>query len=324
MGVRDNDLVETESPSAVGSEPACRANRSPDRVPARAVATAFVLMVVGLTATALYMPTTPPADELDGIAIFDVWTGLLAAMVGFALAVSVMFVVRWQSIVAVAVDRPSARTTLGWFLVVAVVLGAILGGLMVTAANAAPSIGRSANRSTWPVTIVVALCALPGLATFLAIRWIAAEDRNWLEAARCQTQLLLRLRVELRRALGALGALLTLLVVTAGTRRRVLLAFDPDLDEPVEAVLLYGLIFAVVLGVLYGVATGAIEARAESIVDEVAPLPDLAADDAGTLIARRQQLESLLGVSNTWNSFESSVVIVAPLLTALIGSAVNG
>ena len=54
--------------------------------PGRAVATAFVLLVVGLMATALYMPTTPPADELAEIAIFDLWTGLLAAMVGFALA----------------------------------------------------------------------------------------------------------------------------------------------------------------------------------------------------------------------------------------------
>ena len=73
-----------------------------------------------------------------------------------------MFVVRWRSIVAAAVDRPSARTTPGRFLVVAAVLGAILGGLIVTAAYAPPSIGRSANRSTWPVTIVVARAPFRG------------------------------------------------------------------------------------------------------------------------------------------------------------------
>jgi MFS family permease len=321
--MREDDGVETMSTSDVGSNNACRANRSPDRIPVGAVAMALVLLVAGFTATAFYMPTTPPADILDDIAIYDVWTGLLAGMVGFAMGASVMFIVRWRSIVAVATDRPPARTTLGWCLVVVAVLGAILGGLIVAAAIAPPSIGRSANRSTWPVTIIVAACAIPGLVTFLAIRWLAAEDHNWREDTRCRTQLLLRLRVELRRSLAALGALLTLLVVTAGTRRRVLIAYNPNLDEPVEGVLLYGLIFAVVLGIFYGAANGAIESRASSILDETAPLPDLAHDDAGTFIARRKQIESLLGVSSTWNSFESSVVIVAPLLTALIGTAIK-
>ena len=217
-GLREDDSVETISTSAVGSGTACRATRNPDRISARAVATASVLMVVGLTATAFYMPTTRSADLLNNIAIYDLWTGLLAGMVGFALAAAVMFIVRWQSIVAVAIDRPSARTTLGWCVVVVVVLGAILGGLIVNTAIAPPSIGRSANRSTWPVTIIVAACAIPGLVTFLAIRWIAADDHNWREDSRCRTQILLRLRVELRRSLAALGALLTLLVVTAGTR----------------------------------------------------------------------------------------------------------
>ena len=79
-----------------------------------------------------------------------------------------------------------------------------------------------------------------------------------------------------------------------------------------------------VLGIFYGAANSAIEARASSIVDEAAPLPNLAGDDAATVIAWRKQIESLLGVSSAWNSFESSVVIVAPLLTAIIGTAIKG
>jgi hypothetical protein len=66
-------------------------------------------------------------------------------------------------------------------------------------------------------------------------------------------------------------AILTVLVISTGLRRRAVMAADPSLDHPVEGVLPYGLVFAAQLGLFYVVATTAIDRRTNALV--AAPSP---------------------------------------------------
>jgi hypothetical protein len=114
-----------------------------------------------------------------------------------------------------------------------------------------------------------------------------------------------------------------LLVITTGMRRRALLAFDPELPVPPEQVLLYGLLFAALLGTFYGLATTAIDARARRMLDEFAPLPGPTDPTLSEQLQRRSDIATLVGSGGSWRSFETTVVIAAPLLTALIGIATS-
>ncbi len=172
--------------------------------------------------------------------------------------------------------------------------------------------------------MIVGLCMAPGLVGFMALRSLATADANWREPGLCRLRLLIRLRGELRRLLATFGAFLTLLVVATGMRRRALLALDPDVVVPPEQVLLYGLVFAVLLGLFYVAASSAIDGRAERFVEEFEPLPDPADETLSDKLRRRTDLGLLVGSGGSWRSFETTVVIAAPLLTPLIGSATGG
>ena len=74
---------------------------------------------------------------------------------------------------------------------------------------------------------------------------------------------------------------------------------------------------------LSGMRRRALDARAALLVDEFAPLPDPAAGAITEQIGRRNDLGGLVGLGGSWRTFESVVVVAAPLLTALIGSATS-
>jgi hypothetical protein len=114
-----------------------------------------------------------------------------------------------------------------------------------------------------------------------------------------------------------------LIVVTTGMRRRALNAAVEGLDLPSELVLLYGLVFAVLLGGYYTAAEAGITRRADRIVDAIAPLVDPRSEEFTDALRRRTDLSVLVGGGGTRRSFESTVVVAAPLLTALIGSAIG-
>jgi hypothetical protein len=212
-------------------------------------------------------------------------------------------------------------TVLSWVAVVVVVLATVFGLLFIGGAGAAESVDKDLAIQTRPVIVLAGLCLVPGLVAFLALRWLAAQESHWQESGHCRLRLLIRLRAELRRILRVFGAFLTLLVIVTGMRRRALLAFDPDLHVPPEQVLLYGLLYAVLLGLFYGAAAVALDRRAQRMLEEFAPLPDPADPALSDQIRRRAELSTLTGSGGTWRSFETTVVIAAPLLTALIGSA---
>lgn len=302
----------------------CRASGPLAHVDHRTGAVAAVLGGVGFAGTLRHLGASPDFGGLEDTVSFGLWSALLSALVGFAVGSAVVTSIRLRMTLRVGGRRPTVGEVAVRTLGVVGVLGAVLGALVANTHLGPEGVSNDLNRHTWPISALVGACAVPGLLSMLTIGWIAGDDVQWEETHRCQARLVTRLRGEVRWTLAALGALLTLLVITAGVRRRTLLAFDPGLDEPIEGVLMYGLLFAVLLAGFYGVAARAIEARVGSIVEQLAPFPDPAADDLHDQLARRQDVETLLGAGGTWRSFETVVVIAAPLLTALIGTATSG
>lgn len=284
----------------------------------------FALFVVANVGVHLYVGHSSVAHRFHVVPVeFGLFTALLGAVVGVAAASGLYFGCALVGLVRLA-RGVSVATVLTWVAIVLVVGGSVIGALFLGAAGAPDSIDRTLAIRTRPITVVTGLCAMPGLLGFLAVRSIARDDTCWYESGACRLRLLLRLRAEIRRLLAVLGALLTLIVVATGMRRRALLSLDPGLHIPAEEVLLYGLVFAVLLGVFFLSASSAVDRRAGDLVDEFAPLPDPADAEISERIGRRDDLAGLVGLGGSWRTFESVVVVAAPLLTALIGSATSG
>jgi len=301
----------------------CRAERvDADGMPAWTPAAGFGLFVLGNVATLVYVDSTDSADRLDGVVQFDMWVALLSALGGFAV-VAAMFFVLWLARIVRLGHQIRPRTVAAWVAVVLLIQAIVFAGLFAGASGAEASIDKDLAIDTRPITVLAGLCMALGLAAFLALRSIAADDSHWHEADRCRVRLVMALRAELRRLLATFGAFLTLLVITTGMRRRALLAYDPELSVPPEQVLVYGLLFAVLLGAFYGLAASAIDARAQRMLDEWAPLPGPTDPTLSERLQRRTDIASLVGSGGSWRSFETTVVIAAPLLTALIGIATS-
>ncbi|MGH8866849.1 MAG: hypothetical protein ACRDYU_02495 [Actinomycetes bacterium] len=283
---------------------------------------AFALFVTGFLAAERYVRHIDAADRFAGIPQFDLWAVLIGALVGLALSSGLYYVV-WLTGVARLCEGARVRTVLGWTAVALLVLATPFVVLFLGTDAAAPSLDRTVARQTRPITLVAGLFQLPGLVAFLGLRQVATTTALWTESGQCTLRLVLRLRAELRRLLATLGAFLTLLVIATGMRRRAFVALDPSTSIPPESVLLYGLVFAVLLGAFYVVAASAIDARSDLLLDQYAPLPDLAAEDFPDRVGRRDALAGVIGSGGSWHTFQTTVVIAAPLLTALIGSALG-
>jgi hypothetical protein len=297
----------------------CRAERTSSQSTRRWVpAAVFVLFVGGFWAATAYIGAVPVADQFDEVAEFDLWVGLLGALAGFAIAASVYFGV-WLTGLVRLCSRVRLGTALWWVAVPVIVLATVFASLFIAGSSAAGSVEKDLAIQTRPIIVLVALCLLPGLVAFMALRTVATEETNWHESGWCRLRLILRLRAELRRLIGTFGAFLTLLVIVTGIRRRALLALD--LDIPPEQVLLYGLLFAVLLGLFYSMASAPIDGRAQRLLDEFTPLPDPADPDLSDHVRRRNDLATMTGNGGSWRTFETTVVIAAPLLSALIGAA---
>ena len=301
----------------------CRSERTAsERLRRRALAIAFVLFVIGFWATIAYLSSVDAAKPLNDVVQFDLWVGLFGAMGGFALAAVIYFGLRLAGIIRLF-NELRIGSLLSWLAVVVVVLTTVFASLFIGTGSAENSLDKELALQARPIIVLVAICLLPGLVAFVALRSAATEETNWRERGLCRLRLIMRLRAELLRLLGTFGAFLTLLVITTGMRRRALLAFDPELAIPAEGVLLYGLLFAVMLGLFYGTTTAAVDNRALRLLDEFAPLPDPSDPALSEQIRRRNDLADVIGSGGSWRSFETSVVIAAPLLTALIGSAIG-
>jgi hypothetical protein len=258
-----------------------------------------------------------------GRAELELWSVLIGLFTGYAVAAALVMA-QWLRRV-LALFRPRVTWVwLRWVAVIALInlpVQVAVGGFVgLTARHPLPN-----GRQTTVITVVGLVTALPGLVSFLAIRNLAADDRQWQEPPRCLIVLVTRLRHELRRVLGVLGLFLTLIVIATAARRRALLALDGSTVFPPEFVILYGLVFAGLLALLHLAASTAIDRRSERLLAQFAPVPSPDTPDLDAQLQRRHNIEGLLGVGVGWQqSFQNGVIVFAPLLTALIGTAVPG
>lgn len=315
----------------MAENPKCRADAHLGESPA-----SWALMVLigvgafGSWAGRIYILNAPDSamyhtghgrDELE------LWAVLIGLLIGYALASSLVMMY-WLRGVG-PLFRPKVpwawvRWVL-WFVAIVVIGGAIqpvLGGFFVNASRHS----RPHGHQTTIITIFVMVCAIPGLIGILAIRALAVHDDQWAdESPQCLIAMVNRLRRELGRFLGVFGLLLTLTVVTTAARRRALLAVDPSTVFPPEFVILYGLVLVGVLALIHVAASTAIDNRCEQLLKKFARLPSPDAPDLDAKLQLRRNIEILLGVGAGWQQrFQNGVIVLAPLLTALIGAAVPG
>lgn len=301
----------------------CRAQRRLDGSwVARLPLLAFALFVLGYLAGFAFVENISDAPQFQAVPQFDFWAVLMGGVVGLALA-SVAGTLVWLAGIVKVSDGVRRGQLLAWAGVALLVLATPLAVLFLGNDQAAASLDQSVAKATRPVTLVAGLCQLPGLMVFLALRHVAQAEHLWQESGECAIRLMLRLRADLRRVLIVLGAFLTLLVVTTGMRRQAFLALDPDTATPREGVLLYGLLFAVLLGGFYVSAASVINERSEALLDRYTPMTDPASDDFVGSLSRRRALSEVIGGGNSWQTFQATVLIAAPLLTALVGSALS-
>jgi hypothetical protein len=285
-------------------------------------AAAFVLFIAGWLAGGLFVDSRGVSDLMNGVVEYDLWEVVLGGLTGMAAA-SAIYLASWLGGVWRLAPNAGSLHAVLWILVAAVIVTPVLGVLFYGSGD---SIDAELGRQTRPVTVGIALCALPGLAAFIGIRHVAADASLWDVAGDVQLRLLRRLQAEVRRLLTLLGALLTLIVVVTGMRRNALLAYEEATSAeatnlPTTAVLVYGLVFAVILGVFYQLASGGIDRRAAEILDQYAPLPDPSDPALSDKLRRRTDLATLTGATASWQTFQTTVAIAAPLVTGLIGAA---
>jgi hypothetical protein len=269
------------------------------------------------------------ASEVSGPGVegkYALWSILIGAVVGFAATAGACFVI-WLIGLLRLFDRIRARMVGAWVVTVLVVAVTVIVSLWRGGQAGAAPLDAEVAEATRPVTVVVWLCAVPGLVALLGLRNVAQQARQRAghekEPGECRLALVLRLRTELRRLLATFGVLLTLIVVATAARRDALVAADTTVQIPATLVILYGLLLAVLLGLFYAAASGPIDRLATELLDDVQTLGDPAAAGFSEAVRRRAELAGVMGSGGSWKSFETGALIAAPLVSALVGGALG-
>ncbi|MGN6680394.1 MAG: hypothetical protein ACTHKL_21745 [Streptosporangiaceae bacterium] len=304
----------------------CRSEAPADAAPnSWALITLLLVAATGTWIGRFVILHAPDAARFTGdkTAALELWAGLIGGFCGYSLAAGVVMT-RWSwQVLTIFRPRAPFGSAVRWALATGLILVTVrlaTSGTPVATLNGHPVHLFSGELEA--ITIAGGVVALPGLVGFLALRSLAGNDNQWDEEPRCQILMVARLRQHLRRLLGAFGLFLTLLVVTTAARRQVVLTFSKHASFPQEYVLLYGLISVAVLALFYVSAAVAIDRRCERLLGRYAPVPDPDAEEISVPLKRRQDLSAVLGLGASWqNSFQNGIVVFAPLLTALIGTA---
>ena len=286
------------------------------------------LSVVGFVVAYRHMSRSQTARLIENVAesrntssgAFGLWWILIGAVGAFALGMT-LFLATWLA--SAIRDTPSScRRRLVFDLIllsVIVVAVAVLG--LKTGTTGEPELAGRLTKDVRPVSAISVLCAWPGFAAFVVIR-VSCRAVPQL-AGPDAVETVRRLRSLNQRLLATFGAFLTLIVVATGMRRRAILNLFPSLDVPAEQVLLYGAALALVLGFFYVSSANAVDAQANHILNTYAPIPPPDSVDLSDQVKRRNSLAEIVGAEGPWKAFQASVLIAAPLLSALIGIATS-
>ncbi len=282
--------------------------------------------VAGFWATRWIVGSRSAIKNLEGgeaDALLQVWIALLGGVGGMAAA---LFVVSIRSLRRIWPELGPGRATLllAWVVTVVGVIATVVATVILASpARSTDPISHGVGLATRPLTIGVAICVVPGLMFFSALRWAAVHVEAWESRRLVGIDRATTFRGWLISHATLFGFLLTLIVVATGIRRRVLLADSPSTDIPIEQVLLYGLTFAALLGLFYAIAASGISQLGRSVVDGYAPIPEPADPNLSARLDERSKLSAEIGPRGTLATFEASVIISSPLITSLVGAALS-
>lgn len=261
----------------------------------------------------------------------DVWIGLLGGVGGLC---AVIFVVSLGWIVGQfrAADNDQHVSIGIQAMGASAVAGLLIAGLLVG--------GKEDERAalftdaTRPMTFLLIATAVPGLLVFSIVRsWAssAGKDKN----LSTRVEALKTYRTRLHQQLTMFGAALSLVVIATAQRRATLLAYsesqyapEEQLQIPEEQVLLYGLAFVAALGVMYFPAANALRARSDRLIGELAKTPTkITGADMDRWKKQFEGAQALVQPESAspigLRQFEAGAAIFAPLVTALINSALT-
>lgn len=159
--------------------------------------------------------------------------------------------------------------------------------------------------------VIAAVTILPWLVALERIRLEARDRDATIERIRA-------LRGGLQTATAALGGMVAVAVLLSGGLRNAVAETGLE-PTPDEYVLVYGAWLTAILAAVYLRVFGAVERRAQAIVDRAVPLPDPAAEAFPAPVERRGLLAQELGMGGDPRSnLESLVAVLAPLVGALL------
>jgi hypothetical protein len=263
---------------------------------------------------------------------FVLW--LLLILAQLAIAPAVFYVV------AETIDeiRKYARVPWRGIVILAVVFGVAAVGVGILGAFE-PELkvrgrGEWLPGSEWKIAALSVIVVFIGLAPAIGIWTVQGALRTVAESIgdqdpkKIHLDRLLHLKDALRLFLVLLGALLTIVVIAAAAQRKAVerwgvmaqANFDVDKIFPFEYVLLYGLLFSLLVALVYAPAHLTYVAVARRFRDRIVPLVQPTADNWQTRLQERKSFDELYELqSGTGTNLKASVVALTPLLASLTG-----
>jgi len=181
-------------------------------------------------------------------------------------------------------------------------------------------------RAALRIGVLTAIAGLVALIAAISI-WLIRGRVEALETeqklTRRELRTYLRLRSDLERLLGFLGAVIGLAVLTVAALRQVVvqeynnLVFPPWKFPP-QVLILYGVVLTLIVALIYLPTWATMQRTGSLLRDAVAPFPEPTSDQFEAQLQKRAALDDLLGLRVSASaSFKAGVAILSPLLASL-------
>lgn len=259
------------------------------------------------------------ANPLRESPMWAVWASLAVALTSAAGAVFGYGLGRWAELAALCPVRVRAVAAPVVGLLGVGLVGALIGAVLMAVAGLGAS-GWSAVRG-WGLPLITALGAVPAVGAMYGVRHAAVEGPEPSGTTGEQVALLIALRQLLQRLLVAVGSLVALSTLALGAS----LAAHQALPEgaggavlPPQSVLIFGGAGSLLVALVYGPASTALQTRGRRLCEELFPLRE--SNEAEVVLSRvgdRHKLEQFLGVDRgVAADLQTGLVILGPLLAS--------
>jgi hypothetical protein len=212
----------------------------------------------------------PDSRARGGTVELAVWQYLIAVSVMIWIVLAGLGLVMLRRLTAAAITVSRGATVRFAAFVYAVTVVPLLIGAAAGLRN--PYIMEGQNWKIPLLHLVAGLANLPLLAVLKGIERTAADDRGW-SATSADIARLRLLRRTTRLATAALGGVIALAVIATGALRQATAAAGLT-PLPDSFGIVYGAAFTGVVAGVYLYVSSAVENRARSLLDQIAPLPD--------------------------------------------------